>query len=178
MSHSSDTSPGKRLGQGMLAFCFVLGLGALTLFFDGELGRQQNPNQTPQQELDAQGNRSVQLKQNRQGHYVANGTINGIDATFLLDTGATDVAIPEPVARAANLQPQYSGIASTANGDVRVFGATIDQLVLGNIVLNDVAASITPSMPGNTILLGMSFLKQVEFTQRGDVLTLKQLQSD
>ncbi len=178
MSESIDKNPGKQLGQGMLAICFILGLGALTLFFDGQLSDQYNPNEAPELSLDAQGNKSVQLKQNRQGHYLANGRINGVEVTFLLDTGATDVAIPETVARAAGLAPGYRGTAATANGAVEVFSARINQLELGNIVLNDVSASITPSMPGNTILLGMSALRQIEFTQRGDVLTLKQLSSN
>jgi aspartyl protease family protein len=162
----------------MLALCFVLGLGALTLFFDGQLGNQYNPNQTPSPSFDQQGNKTVELKQNRQGHYLANGAINGIEVTFLLDTGATDVAIPQPIAQAAGLVPGSSGIATTANGRVNVYSTTINQLELGNIVLNDVSASITPSMPGNTILLGMSALRQVEFSQRGDVLTLRQLSSN
>ncbi len=175
MSESVDKNPGKQLGQGMLAICFIVGLGALTLFFEGQLSNQYNPNQDPQLGLDAQGNKSVQLKQNRQGHYLANGRINGVEVTFLLDTGATDVAIPEAIAQAAGLVPNFRGVAATANGMVEVFSTRINQLELGNIILNEVSASITPSMPGNTILLGMSALRQIEFTQRGDMLTLKQL---
>ena len=162
----------------MLAICFVLGLGALTVFFEDQLSKQSNPNQAPVLSLDEQGHRLVELKQNRQGHYLANGRINGLAVTFLLDTGATDVAIPNTIAQAAGLDAGLSGIATTANGRVKVFSTTIDQLELGNIVLNNVPASITPSMPGNTILLGMSALRQIEFTQRGDVLTLKQLSSN
>lgn len=178
MSESANNKPGKQLGQGMLAVCFVLGLGALTVFFEGQLSKQFNPNQSPQLSLDAQGNKSVQLKQNRQGHYLANGQINGIEVTFLLDTGATDVAIPKEIAQAAGLVAGFSSTAATANGLVNVYSTTISHLELGNIVLNNVSASITPSMPGNTILLGMSALRQIEFTQRGDVLTLRQLSSN
>lgn len=178
MPDSANNAPGKQLGQGMLALCFVIALGALTLFFDDQLGQQVNPNQSPSLSIDEQGHKTVRLKQNRQGHYLANGTINGIEVTFLLDTGATDVAIPQPIAQAAGLVPGISGVAATANGRVTVYTTAIDQLELGNIVLNNVSASITPSMPGNTILLGMSALRQVEFTQRGDVLTLKQLSTN
>ena len=114
------------------------------------------------------------LQRNRQGHYLANGTINGTPVTFLLDTGATDVAIPASIAREASLEPGFEGRANTANGLVTVYSTTIDELVLGNIALSDVTASITPSMPGDTILLGMSALKRIEFTQRGASLTLRQ----
>lgn len=115
------------------------------------------------------------LERNRQGHYVVSGTINHIAVTFLLDTGATDVAIPAAVATAAGLEPGLAGRASTANGLVTVYATRIAELQIGNIILNNIDASITPSMSGNTILLGMSALREIEFTQRGTTLTLRQL---
>ncbi len=173
MAEDEHEKSGKSLGQGMLIISFALGLGLLTLIFDGVLGRQANPNQDPQFRLTETGVSEVILERNRQGHYVANGEINGVPVTFLLDTGATDVAIPESVARDARLKSGYSSQASTANGVVTVYSTTVDELVLGNIVLNDVQASITPSMGGNTILLGMSALGRVEFMQQGSTLTLR-----
>lgn len=173
MTANEHEKSGKSLGQGMLIISFALGLGLLTLIFDGVLDRQSNPNQDPQFRLTETGVSEVILERNRQGHYVANGEINGVPVTFLLDTGATDVAIPESVAREARLRSGYSSQASTANGVVTVYSTTVDELVLGNIVLNDVQASITPSMGGNTILLGMSALGRVEFMQQGSTLTLR-----
>jgi aspartyl protease family protein len=168
-------APGKSIGQGMLIACFALGLGALTLFFDGWLSNQSNPNQRPQSSQTATGIREVVLERNRQGHYVSSGQINGVPVTFLLDTGATDVAIPSNVAREASLEAGFAGQAVTANGVVTVYSTAVDELILGNIYLHNIDASITPSMGGDTILLGMSALKQVEFTQRGSTLTLRQL---
>lgn len=175
MSGNSHKTPGKNLGLGMLITSFSLALIALTVYFDGWLANQNNPNRTPESYETESGNREVVLQQNRQGHYVAGGRVNGVPVTFLLDTGATDVAIPERIARAANLRATYSGQAATANGVVTVYATQVDELTIGNITLNNVDASITPSMPGDTILLGMSALKQVEFTQRGETLTLRQL---
>jgi aspartyl protease family protein len=57
---------------------------------------------------------------------------------------------------------------------VTVYGTEVSRLRIGNIELQDVRASITPSMAGDTILLGMSALQQVEFSQRGSTLTLRQ----
>lgn len=169
----NKASPGKRIGQGMLIFSFVLGLGGLTFFFEEQIQQQANPNQNPlSMELNS-GIREVVLQQNRQGHYVASGTVNNVPVLFLLDTGATDVAIPESIALAAGLQRGNTSRASTANGVVTVYSTRIDELTLGNIVLEDVSASITTSMAGNTILLGMSALRQVEFNQRGGELTLR-----
>lgn len=158
----------------MLIASFVLGLIALTFLFDNLLSRQANPNQRPASQQTDGGTREVVLVQNRQCHYVASGLINDVPVTFLLDTGATDVAIPAAIARQAGLTPGAESRAGTANGVVTVYATRIDRLQLGNIVLNDIVASITPSMGGDTILLGMSALRQIEFTQSGDRLTLRQ----
>ena len=171
----NQKSPGKSIGKGMLIVSFFLGLMALTIFFDGVLQSQSNPNSEPEFNETDNGIREVVLQRNRQGHYVANGTINGVPVTFLLDTGATDVAIPAAIARKAGLKQGYISQAATANGIIQVYSTTLDELQLGNIRLHDIKASITPSMGGETILLGMSALKQVEFTQRGSKLTLRQI---
>ena len=171
----NQKSPGKSIGKGMLIVSFSLGLMALTIFFDGVLQSQSNPNSEPKFNETDNGIREVVLQRNRQGHYVANGTINGVPVTFLLDTGATDVAIPADIARKAGLKQGYINQAATANGIIQVYSTTLDELQLGNIRLHDIKASITPSMGGETILLGMSALKQVEFTQRGSNLTLRQI---
>ena len=159
----------------MLIACFILGVGALTLFFDDWLANQSNPNQNPQSIQTSTGIRQVVLERNRQGHYVSGGFINGIPVTFLLDTGATDVAIPIGIAREASLERGYTTRANTANGVIDVYSTRIDELEIGNIILRDIDASITPSMGGDTILLGMSALTKMEFTQRGSTLTLRQL---
>lgn len=161
------------MGQGMLIISFVLGLVGLTYFFDGQLQQQANPNRDPEAMELASGIKQVMLRQNRQGHYVASGTVNEIPVLFLLDTGATDVAIPESVALRAGLTRGNPIRASTANGAVTVYSTRVRSLTIGNIVLEDVNASITPSMAGDTILLGMSALRQIEFSQRGDELTLR-----
>lgn len=170
----SDRS-GKPMGLGMLIAAFAIGLGVLTLFFDNYLGQQSNPNQRPISQVTADGSVEVVLQRNRQGHYVAGGQINNSQATFLLDTGATDVVIPEMLANRAGLQRGAPMQAMTANGVVTVYATRIDELRLGDIQLRDVRASINPAMSGDTVLLGMSALRQVEFTQREGSLTLRQI---
>ncbi|MFL2856689.1 MAG: TIGR02281 family clan AA aspartic protease [Pseudohongiellaceae bacterium] len=175
MSRPENHPPGKNIGQGMLIASFTLVLIALTLYFNDWLAEQSNPNQNPNFSISDIGVREVVLERNRQGHYIANGQLNEIPVTFLLDTGATEVAVPSGVADKAGLIRGLAQQASTANGVVTVFSTEIDELRIGNIVLYDIEASVTPSMLGNTILLGMSALRQIEFTQRGSNLTLSQV---
>ena len=167
-------SPERKLGQGMLAICFALALAALTVFFDDWIARQNNPNTDPNSETLKDGSLQVVLLRNRQGHYVSAGTVNGKPVTFLLDTGATDVAVPAGLAENLGLHHGARTLVNTAAGVVPVFSTKINRLTLGQIELSGVSASITPSMGGEIILLGMSALKRIEFTQRGNTLTLRQ----
>lgn len=166
---------GKKLGQVMLILSFALGLLVLTFGFDGWLDNQTNPNRRPQSSETSTGIREVVLQRNRQGHYVSSGQINGVSVTFLLDTGATTVAVPAAIAISAGLEKGFRTRAATANGVISVYSTRINELKLGNITLHDVDASITPGIGGDIILLGMSALQRVEFTQRGSTLTLRQL---
>ena len=102
------------------------------------------------------------------------GQINRQPVEFLLDTGATDVVIPEAIARQLNLRVGRPHLASTANGTITVYSTIIDELGIGDIILYNVRASINPAMRPPSVLLGMSALKQIEFIQKGDSLTLRQ----
>lgn len=144
------------------------------LFFQDLLEKQYNPNQDPQVGADDAGAREVFLERNRYGHYVADGVINGQPVTFMLDTGATMVAVPAHLAAKLGIQRGRAMQFQTANGIARGFAARLDEVALGPITLRDVDAGITNGMSGDEVLLGMSFLKHIEFTQRGDTLTLRQ----
>lgn len=162
-----------RTGQGMLTIGAILGMGMLTWFFSGVEENQRNPNQTPQSNVFLE-TVEVPLKRNRMGHYVVAGTINGRNVEFLLDTGATDVVVPEPTAQMLGLPYGRQGRALTANGTVTIYQTRINELHIGKIQLQNIDASINPGMTEGAILLGMSALGQIEFTQSGNTLTLRQ----
>ncbi len=166
-------APGQRAGKLMLLIAWIGVLGLLTLVFGDWEETQRNPNRQPVSMQHADGSTEVVLQRNRQGHYVANGTINGTEVTFLLDTGATDVVVPQDVADAAGLRRGVETRANTAAGVVRVWTTRIHDLRLGSIHLQDIPATINPHMHGVGVLLGMSALRQVEFQQRGGELRLR-----
>lgn len=163
-----------RLGRWMIVATWMLGILLLTLFFQTVLEREHNPNQMVQSNVTAQGVKEVILKRNRMGHYVANGSINGQPVTFLLDTGATDVALPGTVAKRLGIAGGAMVQSHTAGGTVYSQLARLRQVALGDIVLVDVRASILDTMEGEEVLLGMSFLKRMEMVQRGDTLIVRQ----
>lgn len=169
----SSTDNSTRIGKGFAFAAWIALLFLLYLWFGDLLKSQQNPNRdvTSYQQ---QGRAVVELQQNRAGHYVANGLINGRQVTFLLDTGATQVAVPQSLAEALNLQRGQQVLVRTANGTARAYNTEIDQLQLGDITLRSVGATIVPGYDSEQILLGMSALKTLEFNQQNRVLTIYQ----
>ena len=143
-------------------------------FFSNVLEKQFNPNPAPGTRDGQGGVREVVLKRNRQGHYVTTGKINGQKVIFLLDTGATGVAIPEPIARELGLERGRAYRTQTANGTSTSFATRLGEVSIGDIRLLNVDAGIATGLRMEAILLGMSFLKHIEFTQRGDTLILRQ----
>lgn len=156
----------------MIAVACILGMVGLTLLFSEVEEHQRNPNQSPET-VKKNGAVVVNLERNRYGHYVTSGFINNQQVEFLLDTGATDVVIPEAVAERLGLEKGRPARAMTANGPVTVYQTRLDQLTIGGIRLTNIKASINPAMSPPGILLGMSALEQIEFTQSGDSLTLR-----
>jgi len=174
MSGQSENNDTRRTGRFMLILAWVGGLAMLTLLFQDALESRFNPNAKPLAQLAQDGRHEVVLERNARGHYVAGGSINGRPVTFLLDTGATDVAVPEDLADRLGLERSGGGITQTANGVVAVWRTTLDRVRLGSIELSAVSASIVPTMAaGDPVLLGMSFLRQVEFVQSDGQLTLR-----
>ena len=163
-----------KMGKWMLIIAWVAGLGLLTLVFEKQLSQQFNPNQNPES-VTRQGATEVRLQQNRGGHYVTSGLINQQPVVFMLDTGATHVSVPWRVAEQLNLRAGAKYPVQTANGIIQVAQTTIEQLSIGDIQLFNVAASINPADQSEQILLGMSALKRLEFTQKGDWLILRNL---
>jgi len=171
---STNNEYPRTLGKGMITVAWLLLLGLLTLLFNNFLDHENNPNQSPTTLTSNSGAKVVELKMNRAGHYVANGKINGQPVVFLLDTGATDVALGEKLANRLGLEKGLETRAQTANGITRSYLALLQQVSIGEISLNGIRASILPGMKTNQVLLGMSFLKQLEMRQKGDTLTLIQ----
>ena len=174
MSSEEDIREQKRMGTAMQALAWLVLLALGVAFFSDVLEDQYNPNQSPHASYSEGGAREVVLQRNKFGHYVTAGQINGKPVTFMLDTGATGVAIPEDLSDYLGLQPGRAFPTQTANGIGVGYAVTLDSVGVGAIELHDVPASITPGLQTQEILLGMSFLKHIEFTQRDDTLILRQ----
>ena len=173
-SQENEKRQQKNMGYGMIIAMWVLIFGLLVFLFQDVLDKQHNPNQTVNAYITEDNIRELILERNRYGHYISNGLINKHDVTFILDTGATDVSIPASLADKIGLKRGEKMYYQTANGRAAVFATKIDRISIGNIELRDIRATINPNVSDMEVLLGMSFLKELEFTQRGNTLTIRQ----
>ena len=165
-------APGQRAGRIMLVLAWGAGLLLATQFFGEWEQSRLNPNRSPESQVLGELV-EVRLASNSQGHFVADGLINGEKVTFLLDTGATDVAIPARIGDQLGLPRGAPVLLQTANGQTTGYRTRLDSLTLGDIVLTDVRALVAPGFQSDQVLLGMSALKQLEFTQRAGTLVLR-----
>ena len=108
------------------------------------------------------------------GHFSAQGLINGKPVNFMIDTGATTVAISQSEANRIGLDWQRGrpGLTQTANGPVPVYAINLSSVRVGTVVVANVAAVVLPSdMP--MVLLGNSFLSRFSMRRDNDVMRLE-----
>ena len=152
----SEPEPGKnpmRLGRYMIIVAWLLLLGLLTLLFDNWLEREANPNRVLSISETASGEKRISLKRNRAGHYLVPGLLNGVQVTFIVDTGATRVAVPLDIAEEAGLVKGVRGQSMTASGVADTWLTQVDRLRVGPFEMASVPAVIIPEMPGDQCCL-------------------------
>ncbi len=116
------------------------------------------------------------LSADSEGHYRIKGQINDYPVLFLVDTGATLVAIPQSLAEQLHISGRYPVTISTANGEVTGYLTRLKKLTFGEFILNDVKAVIIPNND-EVVLLGMNVLSQFNIEQQNKKLILKRVVS-
>jgi aspartyl protease family protein len=119
--------------------------------------------------------RVARIPLNIAGHYETSGTINGVSVQFLVDTGATAIAMNESVAKLIGLDYKMKGVksyAQTAAGSVPIWGVTLNKVQVGSVELSFVKAFVMKGNGGGKVLLGMSFLNRIKMDYTDSVLTL------
>lgn len=120
----------------------------------------------------------VVLSRGAGGHFVARADINGASLRMLVDTGATDIAIPFEDARRVGVDPTrltFDRAVLTANGQALVAPVRLSEVSVGDIRLTNVSAAVAEPGKLSAPLLGMSFLGRLsEFVFRGEKLILRE----
>jgi len=108
------------------------------------------------------------------GHFFTTGTINGVAVTFLVDTGATSIAMNSNTARRVGIDYKRGrkGYASTASGIAPMYEVDIKRVKVGDIEMKYLKGGVIEGAHPTEVLLGMSFLKKVEMRREGNKMNL------
>lgn len=119
-------------------------------------------------------NSPVNLFADSRGHFYGNLNINGASLKYVVDTGATSVAMNSGDAKFAKIDYEKGEkiMLSTANGDVGAYLVKLNTLKIGTIVLNNIEAVVHEGGSPPYVLLGMSALNRVEMKRDNSVMTL------
>ena len=123
---------------------------------------------------DAAGGRSIVLPAGPGGHFIAQGQINGRAVRFMVDTGATTIAMGQAEAQRLGLDLQRAErvLMQTAGGAVPGHALTLSAVTVGDVTLANVQAVVMPAaMP--YVLLGNSFLSRFQMRRDNDVMRLE-----
>lgn len=122
----------------------------------------------------ATGTGSVTLAADPSGHFVTAGAINGKPVTFIVDTGATSVALSS--AEATRIGVSYQNgtamVGMTANGPVRGWRVMLTSVRIGDVTVSNVEGVVLDAKLG-PVLLGMSFLERFDMIRQGSTLVLR-----
>ena len=120
--------------------------------------------------------KQVVIRKNNNDQYLVNGSINGQSVQFLVDTGATSVAMNEMDARRLGLQYRIDGKESqvvTAGGVNNSWVVKLDSVKVGEIQVSNVDAVVVQGGYPAQVLLGMTYLNHVKLQEQNSVLMLE-----
>jgi aspartyl protease family protein len=163
------------------AGAWVLIIGALLVTYSyrnnlKEIFNHVYANIVPGAVIKGADENTLSIIANQSGHFFVNATVNGVDMKFMIDTGATNVALTRNDARSLGIDLDslsYANKVSTANGVVWFASVTLDHIQIGNIKIQNVNAAVGRDDGLDTSLLGMSFLNKLKSYQvQNDTLTM------
>lgn len=117
-----------------------------------------------------------QVWRDSRGMYTTVGSINGLPVPFLVDTGATQVALNSAQARRLGIDYRVTGAetaVTTASGVERAWAVMLGSVKVGDLELRNVGAVVIDGPQPETALLGMSYLGRLELTNSGRLMTLR-----
>ncbi|WP_448509587.1 retropepsin-like aspartic protease family protein [Immundisolibacter sp.] len=118
---------------------------------------------------------AVRIPRGDGGMFLTPGIINGQSVEFLVDTGATTVAMNDATARALGIEYRAGsrGLVETASGITEAYAVTLREVGVGSIRLPNVQAVVIRGAQPSRALLGMSFLSRTQIEHAQDMLVLR-----
>jgi len=172
--------------RSVIAFAAIaLAAGVIAPRYAAQIGARPNPvppaamaahSATPA--ATAADSRAIVVSPDPRGHFLVDGTVDGRRLRFMIDTGASVVALTARDAAMLGIHParsEFRAEVRTANGTVRAAPAMLDRVEIGDLTVRDVAALVLPEEALSDNLLGLSFLSRLHrFEYSGGKLVLEQ----
>jgi aspartyl protease family protein len=120
---------------------------------------------TVSQDAAQAGSRSVSIPSDARGHFQTDGRIDGQRIDFMVDTGASMIALNEKSAARFGLRPtpaDYKTTVNTANGTIKAARTRLAMVDIGGLIVRDVDAMVLPDEALSENLLGLSFLSKLK----------------
>jgi aspartyl protease family protein len=156
----------------MIFAAFMIGLGTIMAQMADKmmattpaLANTAAQNAAPVQTVAQTGIRNLSIPRDARGHFLIEGRIDGQRIGFMVDTGASVVALNETSAARFGLRPSrgdYNATVTTANGTIKAARARLAMVDIGGLVVRDVDAMVLPDAALSENLLGLSFLSKLK----------------
>jgi aspartyl protease family protein len=166
----------------LIFFCLVSALGIVAVQRMDKKNQAGQPvimtaSAKPAPQAASASGRTVTLQSDRRGHFQVDARVDGRAVEFMVDTGASVIALRQSAAAKLGIHPaarDYTASASTANGVVKAAPVMLNRVEVNGITVRDVMAFVMPDEGLGTNLLGMSFLSRVKWTHDRGRLVLEQ----
>ena len=168
----------------MILAAFMVGLGTIMAQMADKmtptpaLAHAASKTAAPVETVAQSDGRSLSIPRDGRGHFQTEGRIDGQRIGFMVDTGASVIALNETSAARFGLRPSrgdYNASVTTANGTIRAARTRLAMVDIGGIVVRDVDAMVLPDEALSENLLGLSFLSKLRrFEYANGQLVLEQ----
>jgi len=169
----------------LIVFCLAVALGiGLVHRLDRSVGKSAQSSAmvapisaAPAPRQVSTAYRTVTLRSDRRGHFQVEARVEGRPIDFMVDTGASMIALRETAAARLGIHPaarDYTVRTQTANGVGRAARVRLNRIEVDGITVRDVDAFVVPDEQLSVNLLGMSFLSRVKWTHDRGRLVLEQ----
>ena len=153
----------------MILAAFMVGLGTLMAQMADRmtpaLASTMSRKAAPVEAVAQSGLRSLSIPRDGRGHFETEGRIDGQRIGFMVDTGASMIALNETSAARFGLRPSrndYNATVTTANGTIKAARTRLAMVDVGGLVVRDVDAMVLPDAALSENLLGLSFLSKLK----------------
>jgi aspartyl protease family protein len=172
--------------RSVLAFAFVVLVAAVAVprYYDSMKGvtaaapaARATPAARPEASTSAANYRSMTIQSSANGQFSVEATVEGRRMDFLIDTGASSIALRESDAARLGIHParrEYIIRAMTANGAVQAAPVELERVEIGSLTVRNVRAIVLPDEALGQNLLGMTFLSRERWEHRDGRLVLEQ----